>query len=160
MKAKGAGVGTQDAIDRSERQRCRVIAVALPTAGGTPFGQNTTATMKTGAASRFVTAAAPVHRVSAPRSRVIVPLPFFLSRRKSISINLSDMWKETRCVRAWSKHLRFLLISLFLLAPAFAFAAELVTLSPENYAAYAPKGMQAWAFFGDYVLRNEVLRWR
>ena len=36
-------------------------------------------------------------------------------------------------------------------------AAELVTLSPQNYAEYAPTGREAKAFFGDYVLRNELI---
>jgi len=38
---------------------------------------------------------------------------------------------------------------------AFVEAAELVTLSPQNYAEYAPKGKEAEAIFGDYVLRND-----
>ena len=34
-------------------------------------------------------------------------------------------------------------------------AAELVTLSPDNYAEFAPTGKEARAIFGDYVLRND-----
>ncbi|MDQ3621775.1 MAG: carboxypeptidase-like regulatory domain-containing protein [Verrucomicrobiota bacterium] len=36
-------------------------------------------------------------------------------------------------------------------------AAELVTLSPENHAEYAPKGKEADAVFGDWVLRNDKI---
>lgn len=36
-------------------------------------------------------------------------------------------------------------------------AADLVTLSPDNYEAFAPKGKEARAFFGDYVLRNDKI---
>ena len=34
-------------------------------------------------------------------------------------------------------------------------AAELLTLSPENYDRYVPQGNEVDAIFGDYVLRND-----
>ena len=36
-------------------------------------------------------------------------------------------------------------------------AAELITLSPDNYAEYCPRGKEADAVWGDYVLRNEKI---
>lgn len=50
------------------------------------------------------------------------------------------------------------LISVFTLAATLAVsaqAAELVTLHPGNFAEYAPRGKEADAIFGDYVLRND-----
>ena len=40
---------------------------------------------------------------------------------------------------------------------AAAHSAELLTLSPENYDSCAPKGKEARAFFGDYLLRNDKI---
>ncbi|NLL82616.1 MAG: hypothetical protein GX230_00040 [Lentisphaerae bacterium] len=48
------------------------------------------------------------------------------------------------------------IISLLTVALSLS-AAELVTLSPENYDAYAPQGDTAGAFFGDYVMHNDHL---
>jgi len=50
---------------------------------------------------------------------------------------------------------RSLVLSLCLCCAAVAQAADLVTLSPENYREYAPAGKEVDAVFGDYVLRND-----
>lgn len=42
-----------------------------------------------------------------------------------------------------------------LLVSRLGLAAELVTLSPENYEEYCPRGKEVEAIFGDYVLRND-----
>ncbi|MCX5659055.1 MAG: CehA/McbA family metallohydrolase [Planctomycetota bacterium] len=44
-----------------------------------------------------------------------------------------------------------------LMGAASARGAELVTLGADNYEAYAPKGKEARAFMGDYVLRNDKI---
>ncbi|MFP4026278.1 MAG: CehA/McbA family metallohydrolase [Candidatus Brocadiia bacterium] len=48
-----------------------------------------------------------------------------------------------------------LLLAVLLAPPASA--AELITLSPENYDEYRPDGKEAEGIFGDYVLRNDHL---
>lgn len=52
--------------------------------------------------------------------------------------------------------LLFLLVACLALLPSGggASAAELLTLSPENYDRYAPEGHEVEAVFGDYVLKN------
>ena len=55
------------------------------------------------------------------------------------------------------RHVLRLAGALMILAATQLMAAELVTLSPENYAEYAPKGKEVEAIFGDYVLRNDKI---
>jgi len=58
------------------------------------------------------------------------------------------MTKQVSCTLA---------VAALLLAGAVAHAADLVTLSPENYEQYAPEGKEVEAIFGDYVLRNDKI---
>jgi len=47
-----------------------------------------------------------------------------------------------------------LFVCAFVLAPV-CLSADLVTLSPDNYEEFVPKGKEVDAFFGDYALRND-----
>ncbi|MBN4073927.1 hypothetical protein JYT61_00040 [bacterium AH-315-E10] len=49
------------------------------------------------------------------------------------------------------------IINLFLIATRPVPAAELITLSKDNFKEYAPKGKESDAIFGDYVLRNDKI---
>jgi hypothetical protein len=52
---------------------------------------------------------------------------------------------------------RVVLLSLVVLAPCAAHAAELVSLTPGNYDEFVPAGKEIDAIYGDYALRNEEI---
>lgn len=70
------------------------------------------------------------------------------SRSAADSVSASRFVGMARTLRPW-------IIAACFAVPATA--ADLVTLAPDNFAAFAPRGIQARAFFGDYVLRNDTI---
>ena len=56
-----------------------------------------------------------------------------------------------------SRLLLTVLLTLVGIFPAMTHAADLVTLGPDNYKEFAPRGKEARACFGDYVLRNDKI---